>query len=76
LNALKQNKNNVTKTTEFLLNISEDNKQKSKWGYNYGNNVDLKSAKKRFLRILKESTEKVDPMSNNNATEKQHKKIG
>ena len=82
LDALKKNKNDITKTTEFLFNLNEENdnsnssssKPKKKKKSKHYDNVDLQSAKRRFLFKLKESSAKVDPMSNNNATEKQKKK--
>ena len=73
LDALKKNKNDVTKTTEYLFNLTEDDDGKKKKKKNK-DRIDTKAAKRRFLRNLKESSSKVDPMSNNNATEKQKKK--
>lgn len=81
LDALKKNKNDVTKATEQLFNLNEDNNdnsnsssKKKKKKSKYYDNIDLQAAKRRFLFKLKESSAKVDPMSNNNATEKQKKK--
>merc|ERR1712154_425054 len=68
LDALRMNKNDVTKTTEFLFNLNEQNKSSKHY------KIDIKSAKYRFLRSLKESSSKIDPMTNNNATETQKKK--
>ena len=83
LDALRKNKNDVTKTTEYLFNLNDDendnsnnSKKKSKKHKhsNRDNNVDIKLAKRRFLFKLKESSSKVDPMANNNATSTQKKK--
>jgi len=86
LDALRRNKNDVTKTTEELLSSKSNASQSTKKsGFGFGgggsgggghrsDGVDMRAAKQRFLRRLRKSSAKVDPMATNTATESQKKR--